>query len=92
MPASRKYRIKDIRTGQYLPGVYSSKEVKSICDLKYSVSNYADNGNVWGARWKIEYADESEAFTEHEALGWQSEWSAEWEKARKKLLKAGGLL
>ena len=90
MAAARKYKIKDIRTGQYLPGVYRSKQVREICDLNHEPSLYAYSGNTWAGRWKIEYADESEEL--EEPIGWQSEWMAEWEKARKKLLKAGGLL
>lgn len=90
MPAARKYRIKDIRTGQYLPGAYTSGQVRQICGMRHDVSGYASRGSVYCERWKVEYADDDAELIEKNVLGWESEWCMEWDKARLKLLKAYG--
>lgn len=83
----RTYRIKNIRTGEYLPGTYRKAEVLQICGRKFEPSAYANARTTVAGKWLVEYADE--AYYDNE--GWESKWAKEWDEIRMRFLKAGRL-
>lgn len=91
MAKAHMYKIKNIRTGEYMQGVYRAGQVQELIGLRHDVNTYAARGQTWGGKYKIEYADDSEELAKPVLLGWESEWQREWDKARMKLLKAYGL-
>jgi hypothetical protein len=89
MSKAHLYKIKNIRTGEYFPGVYRKSEVAQLIGIKHDLTGYAKHGHAINGMWKIEYADEEKP-TEDKSSGLEAEWAREWDKARLKLLKAYG--
>ena len=93
MAKAHLYRMKNIRTGEYLPKVYKAAEVVEIVGKKFEVSNYARYRTAIDSKWLIEFADGFDGYIDpNEGWndGWEVLWKKEWDKARMKLLKAGG--
>lgn len=76
------YRIYDTKSEERLPGFYYKEEICKKLGVQGSVSEWAKNHTLLKKRYKVEIAGERATTSEN--------FAKEWDKARMKLLRAGG--
>ena len=79
MPLGYMYEIYDETKKEKLPGIFQSKEVREMLEIKGSISEQVKAGTLFKNRYRVkivgEWPQEADTFAE------------EWDKARMRLLR-----
>lgn len=82
MPQGYKYEIYDTVKKEYLPGPFQSKEVRRLIGIVGNIPEQVKSGILFKKRYRVTIIGEWTSIEE--------DWAEEWDKARMRLLRAGG--